>query len=101
MMYVSDNNPERKNGKSLREQTSRGGIQLFVHEFSTGQIKDMLQPGTVISSPLQELIAIAEATFELARLSKMDQSTKNVLNQLEKQFQFYRRLLELRCRDFG
>lgn len=96
MMYVEDSNPEKRNGKSLRGQLGRNSVRLFVHEFSTGKTKDILHPDTVLSSPLQELIAIGEAVFEFIRVSNMDVSTKKAFCQLEKQFQFYKRVVELR-----
>ncbi|MDP4265586.1 MAG: hypothetical protein Q8941_23890 [Bacteroidota bacterium] len=72
----------------------RNAAKKYVSEFSAAEIKEALIPDLELTCPLEELIATGEAVFAFIRHSEMDPLMKNAFCQLEKQFDFYKNLVQ-------
>jgi hypothetical protein len=69
--------------------------RIYVEDFTADQMKEALLPLNQLTCPLDELIATAEAAFELMRSADVDRRFIRSLCQVEKLFDFYKNLVEM------
>jgi hypothetical protein len=83
-----------KNGSSTHAVTTTRPItHILLEEIPAINLKKALvevEPGM---DALGDLIMTSEAAFAFIRYSELDLPLRNAMNQLEKQFDFYRRVL--------
>ena len=65
-------------------------------EFSADDLKTTLLNSYDEASIWEELVLTVQAMFEFVWHSELELPMRNAVYQLEKQFQFYRRLMELK-----
>lgn len=65
-----------------------------IEEIPAEDLRTALLPLHEYCKPQDEMIATAEATYELIRCADMDLQTKNAFYRLEKQFNFFKELVE-------
>jgi len=73
--------------------------RVFVEDFTAAQMKEAVLPLNQLNCPLDELIATAEATYEFLHTADMDRHIRNAFCQLEKQFDFYKNLVQMAVPD--
>lgn len=88
-MAVKKVNSTRSNHYRRKDQ-----FPLF-SQFTAEEIHQAIMPYDPLASPLEELIATTEAVFTFIRYSDMDMTMRNAFGQLERQFEFYKRLVEM------
>jgi len=88
---------EERNRVNPEQALSRPSAdKTYLLEYSAAQIKRAFVADDDLTEPLEELVATCLAVFEFIRSSDMDMKTKSAFYQLEKQFEFYRKLLGVR-----
>lgn len=68
-------------------------INAGIKDLHAGDVKKALLSDDKSADALDELIAAGEAVFTFIRYSDLDMPLRNAVSFLEKQFDFYRRLL--------
>lgn len=89
-LQQNNSNPEPSRAHAL------AGARFCLKECSADDLKTTLMNSYNEASPWEELVLTAEAVFEFVWNSELELSIRNAVYQLEKQFQFYRRLMELK-----
>lgn len=74
---------------------AESNARKYVQKFDAEDLKKSLLPAHEMRCPIEELIATSEAVFGFIQCSDMDSSLKDAFFQLEKQFDFYKNLIEL------
>jgi hypothetical protein len=69
-------------------------ISARIKEVHAGDVKKALLSDDLGTDALEELIAVGEAVFTFIRYSELNLPLRNAVGMLEKQFDFYRRLLD-------
>jgi hypothetical protein len=69
-------------------------LQARIKDVHAGDVKNALLSDDKSADALDELIAVGEAAFTFIRYSDLDMPFRNAMSLLEKQFDFYRKLLE-------
>ena len=94
VIVFQQKNDVPKNGSSTHALSiTRPATNILLKEIPAINLKKALvdvEPGM---DALGELIMTSEAAFAFIRYSELDLPLRNAMNQLEKQFDFYRRLL--------
>jgi hypothetical protein len=94
VIMFQQKNDVPKNGSSTHGVTlTRPITNILFSEIPAINLKKALvnvEPGM---DALGELIMTGQAAFAFIRYSELDLPLRNAMNQLEKQFEFYRRLL--------
>lgn len=96
MTYTRKSCLQEKNSNLSTTPAERNAARILGNEFTAEELKQSLISSYDLNFPVGELISTGEAVFEFVKISEMDLSTKNAFYQLEKQFKFYKRLVELR-----
>lgn len=91
-MYQEKNDVQR-NGSSSHSIVTTPPINIFLKEIPAINLKKALVKVEPQMDALGELIMTCEAAFAFVRYSDLDLPFRNAMNQLEKQFDFYRGLL--------
>ena len=91
-MLTSSKKGLKKNQHSVL-QNSKTSSRLFIHQYAAKDIKQAIISLHAGNCPLEELIAISEATFALISKTDMDLQLKNAFFQFERLFDFYKNLL--------
>jgi len=68
-------------------------IKAGLKNMRAGDVKKALLSDDKSADALEELIAVGEAVFTFIRYSDLDLPLRNAVGVMEKQFDFYRRLL--------
>jgi hypothetical protein len=69
-------------------------IRARIKDVYAGDVKKALLGDDSQTDALEELIAVGEAVFTFIPYSELDLPLRNAVGLLEKQFDFYRRLLD-------
>jgi hypothetical protein len=69
-------------------------LNARIKDVHAGDVKKALLSEDSGTDALEELIAVGEAVFTFIRYSDLDLPLRNAVSFLEKQFDFYRRLLD-------
>jgi len=67
--------------------------RIFIHNYAPKEIKEAIVSLHGGNCPLEELIAVAEATFKFIHHADMDTDQKNAFFHLQRLFDFYKNLL--------
>jgi hypothetical protein len=95
MLYTDKNCLPENNSTPQTPPAGRTTARIYIHEFSAEDLKECILSTHELNYPLQELIATGEATFEFIRCTELELHTKNAFFLLERQFEFYKKLIEL------
>jgi hypothetical protein len=85
-----------KNGPKNRDKSclSNSYRDASIEKIPAKELRKALLPLHEYCKPIDELIATAEATFEFIRCSELETPTRNAFYRLEKQFNFFKTLVE-------
>ena len=98
MLYQKQNGLQESNNNLQPAPAGRNTARIYIHNYSAKDLKQSILPLHSVSCPLEELISVGEAVFEFIRNAEdMELSTRNAFGQLEKLFDFYKNLIELKA----
>lgn len=67
---------------------------LCMEEIPADRLREAFMPLHEACTPVEELLAVCEATYEFIRTCELDIPTRNAFYRLEKQFYFFKDLVE-------
>lgn len=89
------NSPQRQRKTLPAIPAAQGPAPTYIDKIPASILRQALLPLHPVSCPLQELFSTSEAVFEFIRSSDVQLPFKNACCQLEKQFDFYKNLIQL------
>jgi hypothetical protein len=81
------------NGKR-HSQPTPSFSETSIEKIPAKTLRKALLPLHAYCKPIDEMIATAEATFEFIRCTELELPTRNAFYRLEKQFYFFKGLVE-------